>query len=155
MNRKFTYGRTCPHTRDAIALPDAREKLALIQRSLKGIKFEAFAVSGLSGIVLASVLAHRMRKALVIVRKEETPSPNSYNKIEGPDDLTSFVVLDDLISSGGTLRRIVEGVAIRYPHAKGAGVFLYAQAGRWRYEDLAPDVKALLGPLIEWKGGAE
>lgn len=72
--------------------------------------FDAIVVTGLSGMVLGSIIAHQLGKQLTIVRKKprEESSHASYI-VEGL--LTrdhKFIILDDLICTGRTRDRIMQ-----------------------------------------------
>lgn len=75
------------------------------------IKFDGFLVTGLSGAIIGSILAHRLRKALVVVRKGED-SHSSHEVEVGPTPSgktpTSLLFLDDLIASGETVTRVAD-----------------------------------------------
>lgn len=76
---------------------------------LKHVRFDAVAVTGVSGISMGAIVAYEMNKSLVVVRKEKEES-HSYYKIEGPLE-ASYVIVDDLVASGATIKRIVEQLA--------------------------------------------
>lgn len=66
-------------------------------------------VTGVSGIVIGSIVAHLSGKRLVVVRKEDEKS-HADHRIEGfpVNTRMSFVILDDFVDSGATLNRIAE-----------------------------------------------
>lgn len=70
-------------------------------------------MSGHSGIVLASILSHTMGLPMLIVRKQENPTPHDGLMVNGyqPEipigGALRYLIIDDLISSGRTIERII------------------------------------------------
>lgn len=77
-----------------------------VRESLRAVPFDAFVCRGVSGLTMGSILAHSMRKDLVVIRKSEDDSHSDY-EIEYGGDGRRLVILDDLISSGDTLEAVV------------------------------------------------
>jgi orotate phosphoribosyltransferase len=74
-----------------------------------GWEFDAIAVRGVSGITIGSIVASRMRKQLIVVRKDGDGS-HADTRVEGiilGRDF-KFVFIDDLICSGETRRKTLE-----------------------------------------------
>lgn len=108
-------------------------------------RFDAIAVRGVSGLVIGSILADRLEKHLVVVRRPEelrvrtgidwndtrareqyTQACHSALMVEGPLDwtpLARYIVVDDFTSSGNTLKWIHEAIGTRAQHVN---TFLYA-----------------------------
>lgn len=78
-------------------------------RALKKIEFDAIAFTGLSGAVLASAVALKLNKLLYCVRKQGENRHSDYD-VEGPLGALRYIIIDDLIQTGGTLRRIIKQV---------------------------------------------
>lgn len=79
------------------------------QIKLEKIKFDGFLVTGLSGVILGSIVANRMRKALVVVRKGE----NRHSDLDVEVGYTPskripkrLIFLDDLICEAETIKRV-------------------------------------------------
>lgn len=87
---------------------------------------EAIAVRGFSGTIVGSIVAHEMGLPMFIVRKPKEDEPHhSDAAVEGPlhwSPLARYVIVDDFVASGNTLRAIVRGVGNR-GHLLGA--YLY------------------------------
>lgn len=109
-----------------------------VETVLQPIEFDAIAFTGLSGAVLSSVIAMRMNKLLYCVRKENE-SRHSGQVVEGPSTGLRYVIIDDLVCSGATLRRITTQVSEHTGDtAKLVAIYLY------RHEELAtsePELK--------------
>lgn len=106
--------KTCLHLEkmlDTEKLKMTIEKCIRVLTKQKGnmAVFDAIAFSGMSGALIAPSIAMRMNKSLIMVRK---PSDNTHSqfRIEGDKSARRYIVLDDFISLGKTVRRIVEGV---------------------------------------------
>ena len=79
-----------------------------ISKDYKDGKFDALIVTGLSGVILASAISYQYRIPLIVVRKGE--STHSSLQVEGYNPNKHFRVafLDDFISSGKTLKRVLD-----------------------------------------------
>lgn len=67
---------------------------------------DALAVCGVSGIAVGSIVAHYLRKRLLIVRKHDDKSTHSHIYVEGMETSgksNNYIFFDDLISSGMTM----------------------------------------------------
>lgn len=89
--------------------------------------FDAIAFTGLSGAVLASAVALRLNKLMYCVRKPGENRHSDY-EVEGPLGSLRYVIIDDLIQTGGTIRRII--AQVRH-HSNGeaelVGIWLYRE----------------------------
>lgn len=115
----------CSHEQDVFVLKD-REKL--IKTAVDILRtwrkdFDAIAVSGYSSAMTAPIIASRLRKNLVLVRKpsEERFSNHSVEGIWGQ----RVLFLDDLVDSGNTFRRIKSG--LKDINCEIVGFYLYKQ----------------------------
>lgn len=91
---------------------DYQEQSKVIKRikeDLKGFKFDAFIVVGISGIVMGSVLARSMRKKLTIIRKPGDGSHSCYD-VENFIPNARYIFLDDLLASGTTFRKMKDSL---------------------------------------------
>jgi len=114
----------------------AREKSIAIEKAisvLQDIDFEVIAVRGVSGLMVGSVLAHQMGKELAIVRKP-SEGCHSGHEIEGFVGSYKYIIVDDLIATGETIRKIVSGVQEISPRAKCVGIYLYRDVSNYRYD---------------------
>lgn len=96
-----------------------------------GVEFDTIVFRGSSGALVAPTLSMRLDKEMLMVRKED--NNHSCYKIEGYVGSKGFIVVDDLICSGGTLNEIFNQVRNHkdYPisHAPCVGIFLYHNYG--------------------------
>lgn len=93
------------------ALTEPGKLIANARKTLSGQRFDVIACTGISGLVFGPVLAHAMKKRLLIVRKEDDISSHSRSDIEAFVKRGDRVLLvDDFRSSGGTLSRMIEKV---------------------------------------------
>lgn len=105
-------------------------KLALVVRRLAlEIKrvpggIDTIAVRGVSGMLVGAPLAYATGKPILVVRKDD--GSHSSNRVEGPTFAGTYVIIDDLVDSGDTLREIVVRVKDHDPAARCASVMLYA-----------------------------
>ncbi len=70
--------------------------------------FDSIAVSGASMMLIASVVAYRLKKNIILVRKEEEER-NSKCSVEGQTD-QRYIIIDDLIASGRTLKYVIKQI---------------------------------------------
>jgi|SRR5579859_32331 len=96
---------------------------ATVDRAVNALKlfdaqtpFDTIAFCGMSGASLAYPLSYLMGKNLICVRKTEKIENHSWRESEGVVDCKSYVIVDDCVDSGDTLRKIEKGVK---SHCKG------------------------------------
>jgi hypothetical protein len=78
--------------------------------ALAKLHFDAIAVTGLSGLLVGSIVAMEMDKPLIIVRKRGEER-HTLNECEGVFGGETYIILDDFVSSGATIFRIERKVA--------------------------------------------
>jgi orotate phosphoribosyltransferase len=96
--------------------------------------FDAIAFTGLSGSIIAGAVALSMDKYLYCVRKSNE-SRHSDHVVEGPATGLRYVILDDFISTGATIERIIEMVSA---HTEGKAECVGAYL--WRDDELRTDL---------------
>jgi hypothetical protein len=85
--------------------------------------FDAIAFSGLSGALIAPILAIEMGKTLLCVRRNgETRDSHSSRMVEGDVNAMRYIIVDDFTSTGATVRHIFDEVRKAAPSAKCIGV---------------------------------
>jgi orotate phosphoribosyltransferase-like protein len=73
--------------------------------------FDSIAFRGVSGALVAPILAHKLKKHLISVRKNTHDSHVMSNyKVEGNVASQSYIIVDDFICSGNTIKTIVNEV---------------------------------------------
>ncbi len=92
---------------------------------LKACDFDAIAFRGMSGALVAPLLAHKLHKTLIMVRKEND-STHAMRLVEGDRAAERYLIVDDFMSSGNTVRMIAQCIhSWMNGEAKCAGVMLY------------------------------
>ncbi len=71
--------------------------------------------TGISGVIVVTSVANILGSPIAIVRKEHS---HSFFPIESTDDIGHYIILDDFIESGSTVRRIVEIIKARYSNSE-------------------------------------
>lgn len=104
-----------------------KEFLKLAKPLLKKYDFQAIAFCGVSGALVAPLLAYKINKTLIVVRKIARESSHSMFAVEGDLNAKRYLIVDDFISTGYTVRDIVEKVSIVAPSAKCIGCIQYNQ----------------------------
>jgi adenine/guanine phosphoribosyltransferase-like PRPP-binding protein len=89
----------------------------------RGLEFDTIACRGVSGLLIAPIVAMRLNKSLLVVRKgEDTHSP--YH-VEGNYGAKRYLILDDFIDNGGTVRDIINGIFDASRKARCVGFIAY------------------------------
>ena len=75
--------------------------------------FDAIAVTGMSATIIGSIVAHKLYKNIIIVRKINDNKNNSHSNfdVEGLKN-QRYIFIDDLVHSGGTLNNVIKGCSI-------------------------------------------
>ena len=89
----------------------------------RAVEFDAFACRGLSGMLVAPIVAVEMHKTLLVVRKSDTDNHSS-RMVEGDVGARRYVIVDDLISSGSTVKAIIKEIR-EVSDAKCVGIIRY------------------------------
>lgn len=72
-------------------------------------QFDSIAFRGISGALIAPVLAMRLNKNLIAVRKS-TSGCHSCHTVEGYHGSKRYIIVDDFISSGETVESIISNI---------------------------------------------
>lgn len=103
---------------------DPNEFLRTLERTVAALRtrdFDAIAFCGMSGAVLAPSVAQALGKTLLLVRKSSEVRHSSYT-VEGDCGANTYVILDDLICTGETVRHIQRQIQT----AQCVGIYTYA-----------------------------
>lgn len=103
------------HTRDKIV----KRAVDVLQTWSK--HFDAIAISGYSSAMVVPIIADKLKKNIVLVRKPSEVRNSDYN-VEGEHN-QRVLFFDDLISTGDTIRRIHDG--LKLIKCKMVGLYLY------------------------------
>lgn len=106
------------HMRELLEPAMLRRLIPATVRILKrlragGLEFDAIAFRGMSGALYAAPVAYLLNVPLIMVRKTDAnghTGSHSYYKVEGDLNAMTYLVLDDFISSGHTVREIVREI---------------------------------------------
>ena len=78
-------------------------------KNLKDVSFDTVAVRGVSGMTLGSILAHVLKKNLCIIRKDD--GSHSCRELEsGRHFQGRYIIVDDLIDTGKTIKAIIKAI---------------------------------------------
>lgn len=91
-------------------------------RALANWQFDALAFTGMSGALIAPLVAMRMDKPLIMVRKRGEQSHAGSMYVEGDYNARRYIIIDDLVASGDTARRIVHEISLAMPKAQCLGL---------------------------------
>jgi adenine/guanine phosphoribosyltransferase-like PRPP-binding protein len=100
----------------------------IVKRCVEQLKphakeYDSIVCTGVSGMLVGPIVAYRLHKPLVVVRKEGTPSHTS-KLVEGQLG-NRYVFLDDFVSIGTTLRRVHKTLTDHDAEVKCVGLMLY------------------------------
>ena len=83
--------------------------------------YDTVAFCGMSGALVAPMIALALNKELVLVRKKGDKC-NSQYKVEGNGDVKRYIIVDDFVSSGRTVGHIQRSLYKFSPKAECVGV---------------------------------
>ncbi len=118
---------------------------------LNNLQFDTVVCTGTSGLLVAPLIARAMGRHLLVVRKPSDKKNHSLNTCEGWLG-SSWLFVDDQISSGTTLARVAHAVRkAKQPVPQFMGAFLYdrrphfvtnwnSAVQQWIDEDYNPDL---------------
>ena len=107
-------------------LPQAVKEVRRLRRELG---FDAIAFTGSSGAALAFPLSFQLQIPLIHVRKG---SSHYYGgAIEGTVSSKKYLIVDDFIESGSTIKRIIRKIkSVLKEQAQPVGIYLYVNSNR-------------------------
>jgi len=125
-----------------------KDRLREIVELLGDVHFDAIAVRGMSGATMGSIVAHLMDKDLFLVRKEGERTHSS-RRLEGPNGPCDYVIIDDLISSGETVKTIQQEIHTDFPEARCVAIALWHREAHFENGDIInfakPDLRLPVG----------
>jgi len=86
-------------------------------------EFDSIACCGSSGLMVVPQVAELLNKNIVLVRKEQEKCYSNF-AIEGVAPFR-YIILDDLICSGNTVRHIKRTIKDEHPRSKCIGLYCY------------------------------
>lgn len=108
---------------DGLSISRLSDKVIQSLESFGLDKFEAIAVRGFSGVIIASVVAAMLNKKMCIIRKEGSHG----REFEGYFGDYDYIIIDDFIDSGRTIEKIINKMKPQHD-GKCVGIFLYDQS---------------------------
>lgn len=111
-------------------VPQVVKKLRVIKRKHP---FDAIAFSGSSGAALAYPLSYLMKIPLIHVRKGG--SHYGSGKIEGTISSKRYLIIDDFIETGTTIKRILKEVS-KEMEAKPVAILLYSSGRDSKFNNI-------------------
>ena len=122
----------------------AVEKAAKVLRKFRRkVPFEAIAFTGTSGAALAYPLSYLLGVPLICVRKSTRDNHFGY-KIEGCMTADTYIIVDDFIESGSTIKKIRKSVESEIEDTKCVGIYLYHPTCRCSSFHGTPIIKNVL-----------
>lgn len=95
---------------------DPDEVIGRAKDELDGVDFDTFVVRGMSGALIAPLLAREMGKKWLLVRKPEDAQSSHSSTMWIGELGRRWIFLDDFVSSGNTRRKVFDGVAAAIQH---------------------------------------
>lgn len=106
--------------------PKLNKALIAYIRAAK-IRFDTILVRGTSGLLVGPIVAQKMRKELIVNRKQD--GNHSGKPLEGFTKPRQFIIVDDFICTGNTVKVMLGEMAKKYPMAKCVGIFGWRASG--------------------------
>lgn len=90
--------------------------------------YDTIAFSGMSGAAIAFILSHQMRIPILCVRKSGDSSHfvNPNRLLEGNLGVRKYLIVDDFISSGRTVKYIMDTISNEVYDAKCVAMLMYS-----------------------------
>jgi adenine/guanine phosphoribosyltransferase-like PRPP-binding protein len=101
-----------------------RELTKLI-KSHPEIKFDSIVGTGVSGMLFLPALSNRLKVPFAIVRKDDSSHSSREVEFSSSKLVLDYIIIDDLIDSGDTVRNIQEKMSEFCLSSKARAVFLY------------------------------
>jgi adenine/guanine phosphoribosyltransferase-like PRPP-binding protein len=102
------------------------------------IDFDFIATSGLSGNAFGPFIAAKLNKKIGVIRKSKEKSHSNTAGIyymDGKNNIdwheNKYIIIDDLIESGNTIRKMINYISTNMHKTNCVGIFLYGE----QYDD--------------------
>ena len=114
--------------------------VALIKHSQ--VQFSTIVFRGMSGALIAPIIAYKMHKQIAVARKTGDGNHSSL-ALEGHSNFKHYIIIDDFIATGNTINTILNIVKKYNPHAlECQAIFCYRAYGSlnddWKHDNLVP-----------------
>jgi adenine/guanine phosphoribosyltransferase-like PRPP-binding protein len=110
--------------RDAVEKDGVARIVKVATKALKVVEFDTIAFRGMSGALIAPIVAHKMKKEVAMLRKSGAQTHSCY-EYEGHTAVQRYVILDDFVSTGQTVAGIIRDMRRSVPGAKFVGLYTY------------------------------
>jgi|TARA_B100001094_G_scaffold158506_1_gene153425 adenine/guanine phosphoribosyltransferase-like PRPP-binding protein len=114
----------CSHTSRVLS---HKYRNQVVMSTYAGLKkydgsYDAIACCGTSGLMVVPQIAELLKKNIIVVRK----NTDGYSDfmVEGAST-RQYIIIDDLVCSGGTVKHIIKNIKEEIPIAKCMGVWSY------------------------------
>ncbi len=94
----------------------------LCKKALRKVEFDSFVFRGTSGLVVGAPLALACKKPLGVIHKSGGHSRKGYKGLRKPG---RYVIVDDFIESGATMRKILKDPVLKERGGKCVAILLY------------------------------
>ncbi len=101
-----------------------RRTIHLARMMRRAYKFDTIVFTGMSGAAVAFPLALALNTSLVCIRKNNDNSHYPFN-FEGNADVKDYIIVDDFICGGSTVRNLLSKMAKAKPLATCKAILLY------------------------------
>lgn len=118
------YIQGCGHTSQILNHKNRNKIIIKAVCDLRKVEnFDSIVCCGTSGLLVVPQIAELLNKHIVIVRKRDERSYSSFG-VEGVAPYR-YIIIDDLICSGKTVRHIKNSIKDEHPRATCVGVYCY------------------------------
>ena len=101
------------------------------------VQFDTVICRGVSGLLVAPAVAQSLKKHLIVVRKQD--GNHSGALLEGFRDAKRFIIVDDFICSGNTIREQLNAMANGQSGAQCVGIFCYRSSKESNFDYTRPN----------------
>ena len=124
--RKTSSGQIIQGATHTVKILNHKHRQQMIKNAVKVLsqyEFDGIACTGVSGLMIVPQLCEILDKNIIVVRKikETRYSPFDYEGVPPK----RYVIVDDLVSSGNTIQRILKLFKEEIPSAKCVGYYSY------------------------------
>lgn len=136
MSETHTPGIVSHYLSDAFVRENVARFLHGAKKLVATYDFDAFAFQGMSGALIAPLLAYENNKSLIMVRKPKfvesdtkktSPLDHSAHRVEGDLDARRYIIVDDFTASGTTVHSIASQIRLFAPLADCLGCIFYGR----------------------------
>lgn len=105
-----------------------KKEITLAVKSIRNLTFKSIAFRGVSGALVAPIVAVRLKKGLIVVRRGKAGQHSTYmvegHRLIGPQ---KYIIIDDFPSTGYTIKKILKEINENHNRsAKCVGVYFYS-----------------------------